>query len=131
MSPPPKISRRTMTLGGIAAGAAAIIAGAVYEIPKLFKHRARGHYADLVNRLDDPEQAAIVGRAFRATNFLGDVVPTFEDLAAADLKKRLARNTLPELMAQDSAGKQPMTEADGWVLPAVLAELCVLAYESI
>ena len=65
MSPPPKITRRSLTLGGMAAAGMAVIAGAIYEVPKLLKRRASGQYADLVNRLDNPEQAAMLGRAFR------------------------------------------------------------------
>lgn len=131
MSPPPKLSRRNVTIGGIAVAGAAMAAGALYELPKLFKRRARGEYADLVNRLDDPDQAAIVGRAVQRTNFLGDVGSPFEELSSADLKKRLSARTLPQLMADDSAGTRPMPEADGWVIPLVLVELCVLAAESV
>ena len=129
MSPPPKISRRTLTLGGIAAACAAMIAGAVYEVPRLFKHRARGHYADLVNRLDDPEQAAIVGKAVDRAS--GDAGPSFEEEAAGDLKNRLAKQSLSQLIQDDSTDIRRMVEADGWVIPLALAEICVLAAESV
>jgi hypothetical protein len=123
MSPPPKLSRRTLTVGAIAAAGAAAIAGAVYEAPRLFKRHARGQYADLVNRLSDPEQAAIVGRAIR--------LDAGEESAASDLKKRLSRRTLQELAADDSTDLHRMIEADGWVLPLAVAELCVLAAQAV
>ena len=123
MSPPPKLSRRTLTFGAIAAAGAAAIAGAVYEVPRLFKHRARGEYAELVNRLGDPEQAAIVGRAVH--------LDAGEESAASDLKKRLSKKTLQQLAAEDSSDLHRMVEADGWVLPLAVAELCVLAAQAV
>jgi len=131
MSPPPKLSRRTLTFGAIAAAGAAAVAGAMYEVPRLFKRRARGEYAELVNRLGDPEQAAIVGRAIRRSTFLGDTVPTFEEMAAADLKKKLSKKSLPELIADDSTQMTHMGEADGWVIPLTVVELCVLAAQTV
>jgi hypothetical protein len=123
MSPPPRISRRTLTFGAAAAAGAAIVAGAIYEVPKLFKHRARGEYADLVNRLADPEQAAIVGRAVH--------LDANEDAIANELKKRLAKKTLSELAAEDSAKLERTAEADGWVLPLAVAQLCTLAAQAV
>jgi hypothetical protein len=119
MSPPPKLSRRTLTIGGLAAAGAAAVAGAVYEVPKLFKRRAHGEYADLVNRLEDPAQAAVVGRAVH------------DDVSESDLKKQLAAHPLPALLSDDSAHIDRMAEAGGWVIPATLAELCVLAARSV
>jgi len=129
MSPPPKLSRRTLTIGGIAAAGAAIVAGALYEVPKLFKHRAQGEYAELINLLDDPDQGALVGRNVRAA--ARDVGPPLWELAGADLKKQLAKHTLSELAAEDCAQLERMAEAGGWVIPATVAELCVLAANSI
>jgi hypothetical protein len=129
MSPPPKISRRALTLGGIAAAGAAAVAGAVYEVPRYFKRRARGHYADLVNRLDDPEQAAILGKAVDRAP--GDAGQSFVEEAASDLKKRLSNENLSRLMLDDATDIRRMVEADGWVIPLALAELCVLAAQSV
>jgi hypothetical protein len=123
MSPPPTVSRRTLTLAGLGAALTAVVAGAVYEVPKLSKRRARGQYADLVNRLEDPEQAAIVGRALSA----GEVPP--EDTAKA-LRKKLAQRGLREVIADDEAARR-MVDANGWVLPGTLAELCRLAAQSV
>lgn len=131
MNAPSRISRRTLTLGVVAAAATVLLAGAVYEVPRLFKRRARGHYADLVNRLDDPEQAAVVGRAIHpGAGELGDFA-SFDEMAASDLKKRLSKQPLAELMADDCADVGRMVEAEGWVIPLALAEICVLAAESI
>jgi hypothetical protein len=123
MSPPPTISRRGFTLGAAAAAGVALIAGAVYEVPKLFKRRARGQHADLVNRLADPEQAAIVGRAVH--------LDASEDSIANELKKRFAKNSLTELAAEDSAKIERTAEADGWVLPLAVAQLCSLAAQAV
>lgn len=129
MSPPPRISRRTITIGGALAIGAAMVAGGIFELPKLIKHRARGHYADLVNRLDDPEQAAIVGRVVDKS--ASDTAQSFEEEAASDLKRRLAKQNLSQLMRDDSADIGSLVEADGWVIPLALAELCVLAALSV
>lgn len=123
MSPPPKLSRRSLTIGGIAAAGAAVIAGAIYEAPKLFKRRLHGEYAELVGKLNDPEKAAIVGRV---VDDRGN--PSKEELS--DLKKALAANSLADVATAD-AQKDRLAEADGWVLPATLATLCALAAQSI
>jgi len=130
MSPPPKLSRRTLTIGAIAAGGAAVIAGAIYEVPKLFKHRLHGEYAELVGKLNDPEKAALLGRHIQANAF-SDVGPSLEELAAKDLKKKMARNTLPELIKKDASDIASVVEVDGWVIPVTVAELCILAAQSV
>lgn len=123
MSPPPKLSRRSLTIGGIAAGGAAIIAGAVYEAPKLFKRRPHGEYADLVSNLGDPEKAAVVGRVMQDRGSL-----TKEELS--ELKTALAAKPLADVAAADAKDDR-LAEADGWVLPVTLATLCALAAQSV
>jgi hypothetical protein len=123
MSPPPKLSRRAVTIGGIAAGGAAVVAGAVYEVPKLFKHRLHGEYAELVGKLNDPEKAAVVGRAIQDRS-----APSKEELS--ELKTALATTSLADVAIAD-AKHEKLTEADGWVLPATLATLCTLAAQSV
>lgn len=120
MSPPPKLSRRSVTLGGIAVAAAAAVGGAIYEAPRLFKHRASGEYADLVNRLDDTEAAAAVGRSVAADN-LHEI--------ASDIRAQLKKHPLSGLLAQDAADGK-LAEAGGWVLPATLALLCAMAAQT-
>lgn len=117
MSPPPKLSRRQVTLGGIALAAAAAVAGAVYEVPRLFKHRATGEYADLVNLLDEPDQAAVVGRAVQDDSIKEE---------AAGLRATLKDRRLVDVLDGDLAQAR-LAEADGWVLPQTLATLCALA----
>jgi hypothetical protein len=123
MSPPPKISRRAVTTGALAGAAAAVIAGAVYEVPRLLRHRARGEYAELVNHLDDPDRAAIVGKAMPE-----HAVLTKEELS--ELKTALARTSVSDLAIADARDDR-LKEADGWVLPATVATLCALAAQSL
>ncbi len=123
MSPPPKLSRRSLTIGGIAAGAAAVVAGVVYEAPKLFRRRLHGEYADLVGKLNDPDKAAIVGRVMPDHGSL-----TKEELS--ELKTALAKTSLADVATADAKNDQ-LTEANGWVLPATLATLCTLAAQSV
>jgi hypothetical protein len=120
-----------MTFGGIAAAGAAVIAGAVYEVPRLFKRRASGHYADLVNRLDNPEQAAALGRAFKESFPSGDTLAGLEDKIAPYLRTSLTKKSLPELIARDAADPRLIGEVGGWVMPATLISLCVMADESL
>jgi hypothetical protein len=134
MSPPPKISRRAMTVGGAVAVGAAIVAGGIFEIPRLIKRRARGQYAELVNLLADPEQAAIVGKAVHFNSMEGDMLPdgrTLTETAAEDLRARLGKKGVADLTAEDSSDPNRVVEAGGWVIPLALAELCVLAAQSV
>jgi len=123
MSPPPKLSRRSLTIGGIAAGGAAIIAGVVYEAPKLFKRRPHGEYAELVSKLGDPEKAAIVGRVMQDRGSL-----TKEEIS--ELKTALTGKPLADVAVADAKDDR-LAEANGWVLPATLATLCALAAQSV
>jgi len=121
MSPPPKLSRRTVTFGSMAAGIA-ILGGALYELPKFLKRRAHGAYAPLVNALPDAEAAAALGRAAA-----GDISA---EAAASDIRTRLKGKTLADLAAADSADPNGVVEIGGWVLPLSLAEMCVLAAQA-
>jgi hypothetical protein len=123
MSPPPRLSRRAVTIGGIAGATAAVVLAAIYEVPKLLRHRARGEYADLVNRLDDPEKAAIVGRTLPEHAVLSK-----EQLS--ELKTALASSPLSDVAVADAKDGR-LREADGWVLPATVAALCVLAAQAV
>ena len=123
MSPPPKLSRRTLTFGGIAAAGAAIVAGAVYGVPRIFKRRARGEYADLANRLDDTDQASAVGRQLLDQLGSGPSADTSALVdkaireAAIDIRNQLKTKPLRDLYAADAA-KGMLVEAGGWVMPA-------------
>jgi hypothetical protein len=132
MSPPPKLSRRAMTVGGIAAVGVAAIAGAVYELPRLFRPRSRGAYADLANLLDDTDQAAIVGRKLMDQLGVGTAIEpgSIVDRAvresASEIRTRLKRAPLRDLCAADAV-KGTLIEVDGWVIPATLGALCIMA----
>jgi hypothetical protein len=121
-----------MTLGGIAAAGAAVIAGAVYEVPRLFRPRSRGAYADLANLLDDTDQAAIVGRKLMdqlgagATIEPGSIVDKAVRESASEIRTQLKRAPLRDLCTADVV-KGLLIEADGWVIPATLAALCIMA----
>ena len=128
MSPPPKITRRTLTFGGLATAGVAVVAGAIYEVPRLFKHRASGRYAEIVNQLDNPDSAALVGKSVEMITPDGT---TMAEEAARDLKTRLAKQPLASLMNDDTRALESMAEANGWVIPLALAEICVLAAESV
>lgn len=128
MSPPPKISRRTLTLGGIAAGAVALATGAVYEAPKLFKRRARGTYAELVNRLDDPDKAAAIGYRLLDGRTLdpGSTLDKSIRESAAKIRAGLKAGSLQRLVIADAVDGR-LAEAGGWVIPAVMGDLCIMA----
>jgi hypothetical protein len=114
------LSRRTLTFGGIAAAALAA-AGAWYELPRLFKGASRR--ADIVGRLADPRQAAILGRAV--------ALDGIEEGAANDLQDKLRRTPLAQMLAEDAADPARVVEAGGWVIPLTLAEICALAAQSV
>jgi len=114
------LSRRTLTFGGIAAAALAA-AGAWYELPRLFKGGSRR--ADIVGRLADPRQAAILGRAV--------ALDRMEEDFANDLHDRLRRKPLAQVLAEDAADPAHVVEAGGWIIPLTLAEICALASQSV
>jgi hypothetical protein len=122
MSPPPNVSRRAVGIGALVGALAALGAGAIYELPRLLRHRARGEYADLVNRLDDPEKAALVGRT------MPERAPSKEDLA--ELRSALTNTALADVATAD-ARENRLEEADGWILPTAVATLCALAAQAI
>jgi hypothetical protein len=132
MSPPPKLSRRAIAVGGIAAVGVAAIAGAVCEMPRLFQPRAPGAYGDLVNRLDDPGQAAIVGRKLLdqlgvgASIEPGSIVDRAVQESAGEIRARLKGAPLSRLCSADAV-KGLIVEADGWVMPATLGALSIMA----
>jgi hypothetical protein len=100
-----------------------VAAGAIVEGPRLLRKRPRGAYSGLVGRLDDPEQAAIVGRAMRASGASAKA-------AADDLAKRLAGRSLPDVLSDDVRNMDGVAEIEGWIVPKTLAQLCLLAAQS-
>jgi hypothetical protein len=117
------MSRRAAMIGAMAGAGVALTGAAVWEGRRLLRHRASGEYADLVNRLDDPAQAALLGNAILAQSPFA-LSATEEE--APDLRAQLAKTALPDaLMGDVSSGL--VVEAGGWIIPATLAALCVLA----
>jgi hypothetical protein len=119
------LTRRPVLIG-LAATAVAVAAGIALDIPTLFRRRATGPYANLVNTVEDPDSAAVVGRAI-----LGRVPLTGRLLeqSASFARDRLAKETLEETVTVDAAHNF-LVEADGWVLPITLGTLCILATQS-
>jgi hypothetical protein len=119
------LTRRPVLIG-LAATVAAVATGIALDIPNLFRRRATGPYASLVNAVEDPDSAAIVGRAI-----LGRVPLTGKLLeqSASFARDRLAKETLQDATAVDAA-RSFLVEADGWVLPITLGTLCILATQS-
>ncbi len=116
------ISRRAALIGSALAGVAALV-GLGFEGSKLLRHHAAGEYADLVNRLDEPERAAVIGAAILAES---PPSPTKLKEQAAALRGQLLKRALASVIAADVADGR-LAEARGWVLPQSLALLCVLA----
>jgi len=119
------ISRRPFIsglLGVIAlAGIAAIEAPRLF--PKLFERRYPAtSFDDLLALLPDRENAVRLGMV------LASALPRRMDarVVAARLRRKIGGHSLALAIAGDLAQGQ-MVEAQGWLLPDSLAELCVLA----
>ena len=125
----PKLTRRRLVVAGAAIGGAVVVSGIALEIPRMFRHRASGQYADLVNLLYDPDRAATVGDILDAGDFANTGTREM-DAMAGRLRKRIETASLGRLLAEDDRDIDRMVEADGWVIPETLAELCVLAAHS-
>ncbi len=125
MSPPRRLTRRAVAGGAIAVGTAAAAAVALRVAPGFFRQRAHGAYADLVNRLGDPSQAARVGSAWLDGDGQGRRIGARR--AADDLRRGLAGRSLDQLLLDDTVRDGGLVEVSGWVLPLSLAKLCLLA----
>ena len=114
------ISRRPFLAGAIAAAALAAAGAGAYEAG-LFRNKPNGPYGDLLESLDDLDDAPVVGRAYLAgaTTFDAPVI-------AAQLRTRLKRQSFSDVLNSDIASNQ-LAEAGRWVLPESLALVCALA----
>jgi len=112
------LTRRNIVIG---AGAVIVLAAAYEGVHLLGKRRAPTPYDDLLARLDDRDADAQIGEAVLAgfDNFEARTV-------AAELRLRLERKSLPDVMLDDVRDGR-VIEAGGWVLPETLALLCALA----
>jgi hypothetical protein len=129
MNASPKLSRRTMALGGALAVSAAIAAAGFLDFPRLARRRAHGPYAEIVNKLSNPALAATVGRTIKQNP--SGAAPVSTRAAASDLAARLANHSISELMANDASAIERIVEADRWAIPLALAEICALAADSV
>lgn len=126
MISPRQLLTRRPVLAGLAATVVVVATGIALDVPNLFRKRAKGPYASLVNALEDPPSGATVGRAI-----LGRVPLTGGLLEKAESfsKERLAKEKLQDAVKTDAA-RGFLVEADGWVLPITLGTLCILATQS-
>jgi len=118
----PLLTRRPV-LAGLAAVVAAVAAGIGIDLVQPKHKRATGPYAGLVNNLDDPDSAAIIGTAILA-HAANKTAAIHE--AANFAKDRLKSETLSSALTVDAA-QGFLTEVNGWVIPITLGALCVLA----
>jgi hypothetical protein len=116
------ISRRPFLAGALALIGVAAIGGGAYELGLFRKHFSK--YGDLLNALDDPDNAALIGKAVLAE------MPDFDAAkTAADLRARIGKKPIADVLIADAQANR-VTEASGWVLPETLALLCALAARS-
>ena len=112
-------NRRTVIIG---VGAAAAVAVAAVEGPRLLRPRhAPSPYDDLFEKLDDRDACAQIGEPLLAGN-----ADFNADQVAKDLRAKLKHRKLADAVRED-AEKSRVSEADGWIIPDTLAQLCALA----
>lgn len=116
-----KIARRPLLAGALAVLGFAAAGGAAYETGLFGTHYPKTPYDDLLDALPDRENAIALGKAALAQN------PAFDaKSAAASLRKTMAKNTLPDVIARDIS-RGNMAEVRGWLMLATLAQLSALA----
>ncbi|HEV2561809.1 MAG TPA: hypothetical protein VGT78_06680 [Rhizomicrobium sp.] len=116
------ISRRPFLASALALIGVAAVGGGAYEFGLFRKHFSK--YGDLLNALDNPDNAEQVGSAVLATMPDFDAVKT-----AGDLRTRIGKKSLADVLIADAQANR-VIEASGWVLPETLALLCALAAKS-
>ena len=116
-----KIARRPFLASLITALGLAAAGDAAYEGGLFGPFYPKTPYDDLLRLLPERSYAITLGKAALAK------LPGYEaKLAAAALRPRLRRRTLSAVLAADVAADR-LTEVEGWLVPATLAELSVLA----
>lgn len=119
------LSRRPV-VAGLAAVTAAALAGIVADLITPKHRRVSGPYAALVNQLDNPQAAKVIGAAILAK--AADIGAAIRG-ANAFAKERLATQKLANATSIDIE-QGFVTEANGWVIPITLGALCVLASQA-
>jgi hypothetical protein len=118
------LTRRSFFAGAL--GALVVAGVAMLEaprlLPNLFTPRyPRSPYDDLFALLPDRENAARLGTAVlrgRAKTDMGTTAQT--------LRQKIGGHSLARAMARDVAENR-LVEAQGWLLPESLADICALA----
>jgi hypothetical protein len=117
-----QIARRPLLKVFVGAAAVAVAAAGAIEAPRFFVRRyPSSPFDDLLALLSDRENAARLGASWLSEHRTFDA----EKLANA-LRHRLASRSLSGTLDSDLAAMRT-AEADGWVLPETLVELCALA----
>lgn len=112
-------TRRRIMFG---AGGAVVLAGAAYEGRRLLRKRyAPSPYDDLLALLDNRDADAQIGEAV-----LADIGDFDAKTVSESVRARLAHQSLAFVSVAD-ATEGRLLEANGWVLPETLAQLCALA----
>lgn len=115
------IARRPFLAGLLGVGGIAVIAGGGVIASGVLDSRYRATpYDDLLDLLADRQASARLGRAAIANMRAFNV----RDAAAA-LRARLKTSDWNDVVLAD-ANANHIVEADGWVLPQSLAQLCAL-----
>lgn len=119
------ISRRPLISGLL--GAIALAGLAAFEAPRLFPKLFERHYPptpfdDLLAMLPDRENAIRLGVILVPDMPRG----TGARMLAASLRRKIGGHSLTLAIAGDLK-RGELVEAQGWLLPGSLAELCVLA----
>ncbi|MBN9589300.1 MAG: hypothetical protein BGN85_10025 [Alphaproteobacteria bacterium 64-11] len=111
------MKRRTLIAGaGFAAGAAAV--AGLWRYTGLLRHYAPSPYDDLLEQLNDRDQAALLGRQV--------VGAPDARMMAQELRTRIGKGGLGAAAMADITADR-MTEVDGWILPQSVGQLAVLA----
>ncbi|MDE2072301.1 MAG: hypothetical protein KGJ81_02575 [Alphaproteobacteria bacterium] len=116
-----KIARRPFLGAALAALGLAAAGGAAYKAGLLGPFYPKTPYDDLLDLLPDRAAAITVGKAVLARE------PAYlPKPAAVALRRHIGRNSLSRVLAVEVAADR-LSEVDGWLLPATLADLSALA----
>jgi len=118
------LTRRSFFAGAL--GALVVAGVAMLEVPRLLpnlftRRYPPSPYDDLFARLPDRENAARLG-----TVVLRGRAKTDPGTIAQTLREKIGGHSLASAMADDVAENR-LVEAQGWLLPESLADLCALA----
>lgn len=128
-----EIARRPLIASLLGLVGIVLVGGAAVELPALFHPRYKpGPYDDLLAKLSDRDSASRLGAAvLRERAATQGAAPLNLSEAARGLRSALAGKPLAELVVSDlEQGSTGLIEVQGWVLPASLVALSILAAKS-